>query len=77
MGRIYEKQNYRPDAAKEYYRLIYTLLSQPQKYTKNGILWAKRALVRLNDIETAAGHGDKLKNLHDRLREANIPNLMP
>lgn len=74
IGRVYEKQNQRPNAAKEYYQLIYTILNQPEKYT-NGIVWGKRALLRLNDIETAAGHNDKLNELHQRILRANIPGL--
>lgn len=77
IGRIYEKQNYRPDAAEEYYRLLYTLLNQPTSYTNNGILWGKRALVRLDNIETAAGHTDKLDALKARLYRVNIPGLLP
>ncbi|MDO5461879.1 MAG: apolipoprotein N-acyltransferase [bacterium] len=77
IGRIYEKQNYRPDAAEEYYRLLYTLLNQPTSYTNNGILWGKRALVRLDNIETAAGHTDKLNALKNRLYRLNIPGLLP
>lgn len=75
IGRIYEKQNYRPDAAEEYYRLLYILLNQPTSYTNNGILWANRALVRLTDIETAAGHTNKLQQLKARIRHTNIPGL--
>lgn len=77
IGRAYEKQNHRPEAATVYYRIIYMIIEAPDNYTGNGKLWGKRALVQLNNIERAAGHIKELNALKARLKQAKIPGFNP
>lgn len=75
IGRVFEKQDRRNDAAEQYAKLLYLMLTQPERYSEVGLDAAQKALIRLRAIEYARGNRERFQTLLQRLRRAHIQGL--
>lgn len=76
LGRIFEKQQRRNDAAEQYTRLIYRVLAQPENYSEKGLEWVRKAIARLRTIELARGNRSGFETLIRRIRQAELPGII-
>lgn len=72
IGRIFEKQLRREDAAAQYSKLIYRVLSRPEIYSDQGLRYLQKALIQLRTIEFARGNRSGYETLLRRLRHAKL-----
>ncbi len=75
IGRVFEKQDRRDDAAEQYTKLIYRVLNRPSLYSTTGLQWMEKAIAQLRTIEYTRGKGDDFEALLRRIRAARIPGL--
>ncbi|MEG2062297.1 MAG: tetratricopeptide repeat protein [Kiritimatiellia bacterium] len=75
IGRILEKQNLRDEAAEQYTKLVYRVLTQPEIYTDTGLQWLQKSLSQLRSIDTARGNRSGFETLLQRVHRARIPGL--
>lgn len=72
IGRIFEKQLRREDAAAQYTKLAYRVLARPEIYSEQGLRWLQKALIQLRAIEYARGNRSGYETLLRRLRHAKL-----
>lgn len=72
IGRIFEKQLRRDDAAAQYAKLAYRVLSRPEIYSDQGLRHLQKALIQLRAIEFARGNRSGYETLLRRLRHAKL-----
>ncbi len=75
IGRIFEKQNRRDDAAEQYTKLIYRVLNAPDRYSVVGIRWMEKAMTQLYVLERARGNLSAYETLRRRVKAARLSGL--
>ncbi len=73
IGRVFEKQDRRDDAAEQYTKLIYRVLNRPTLYSTTGLRWMQKAITQLQTIEYARGNGEAFEILLRRIHNAHLP----
>lgn len=72
IGRIFEKQGHRDDAAEQYQKLVYRVLSRPSMYSEGGLTWFRKALAQLRAIEISRGNRVDYERLLQRVHQAGL-----